>query len=100
MGELVHEAFEVDGVLVEVDAAPEARWHRRVAHRVVDQEVRDRVADRRLRPARVQALEGDRVAPVLEVLGSDAGEIDWPGDAHVRPVEVARRVERAGACTA
>ena len=52
MGELVDEAFEVDGVVVEVDAAPEAGRHRRVAHGMVDQEVRERVADRGLRPRR------------------------------------------------
>ena len=48
--QFVHEAFHVDGVLVGVHAAPEARRHVRVAHRVVDQQVRHRVAERALRP--------------------------------------------------
>ena len=68
MRQLVHEALEIDRVLVEVDAAPEARRHRRIAHGVVDQQVRDRVADDALRPAGVEPLEGRRVAPVLEAL--------------------------------
>ena len=42
MRQLVHEAFEVDRVVVDVHAAPEAREDVRVAHRVVDQQVRDR----------------------------------------------------------
>ena len=45
MRELVHEAFDVDGVLVDVDAAPETRRHMRVAHRMVDQQIRNFVAE-------------------------------------------------------
>jgi hypothetical protein len=41
MRQLVHEAFEIDRVLVDVHAAPEARRDVRIAHRVVDQQVRD-----------------------------------------------------------
>ena len=41
MGELIHEAFEVDGVMVVVHAAPEVRRDMRVSHGVVDQQVRD-----------------------------------------------------------
>ncbi len=36
LGKLIHEAFDVDGVVVDVHAAPEARLHVRVAHRVID----------------------------------------------------------------
>ena len=79
MGQLVHEAFEIDRVLVEVHAAPEARRHVRVAHRVVDQQVRDGVAERRLRPGRVEPLEDDRVASrSAGSAGSTAARIDWP----------------------
>ena len=46
MRQLVHEAFEIDGVLIDVDAAPEARRNVRIAHRMVDQQVRHGVADR------------------------------------------------------
>ena len=63
MGELVHEAFQVDGVLVDVHAAPEARRDMRVAHGMVDQEVRDGVADRRFAGWR-EALERGRILPV------------------------------------
>jgi hypothetical protein len=37
LGELVHEAFQEDAVLVAVHAAPESRRHVRVPHGVVDQ---------------------------------------------------------------
>ena len=39
--QFVHEALDVDGVLVDVHAAPEARRDVRVAHRMIDQQVRD-----------------------------------------------------------
>ena len=39
MGEFIHEAFEIDGILVEVDATPEARPDRRIAHGVIDQQI-------------------------------------------------------------
>ena len=50
--QLVHEAFEIDGVLVVVHAAPEPRRDVRVAHGVVDQQVRDGVAERAFGAAR------------------------------------------------
>src|SRR5262249_1380922 len=54
---LVHEAFEVNGVVVDVHASPEAWIDVRVAHRMIDQDVGDRVADRRFRSARIEARE-------------------------------------------
>ena len=96
MGEFVHEAFEIERVLVVVDAAPEPRRHRRVAHRVVDQEVRDRIAEDALRAARVQApgrSPGSR--PFCRPCGLTAGEDRLAGDAHVQADEVAVRIERA-----
>jgi hypothetical protein len=41
MGELVHEALEIEGVLIVVHAAPEPRRDRRIDHRVLDEQVRD-----------------------------------------------------------
>ena len=52
MRELVDEALDVDRVVVDVHAAPEARRHVRVAHRVIDQQVRNRVAEMAFRAAR------------------------------------------------
>src|SRR5262245_20356575 len=65
MGKLVHEAFEIDGVVVDVHAAPEARRDVWVAHGVVNQKVRDGVAQRCLAPW-IEAREGGRVLSVLE----------------------------------
>ena len=96
MGELVDEAFEIDGVLVDVHAAPEARRDVRIAHGVVDQQVRDVVAERALRAAGVEALEHDRVLAVLQVLRMSEGEDRLAGDAHVQPGQVAVGIERAG----
>ena len=69
---LVNEALEVDGVLVEVDPAPETRRHVRIAHGVVDQHVREAVADHRLAAAFVQTLKDHRVFAVLDVLRENA----------------------------
>ena len=48
--QLVHEAFEVDGVLIVVHPTPEPRWNVRIAHGVIDQQVRDGVTERAFRP--------------------------------------------------
>ena len=72
LGHLVDEALEEDGVLVVVDAAPEARRHVHVAHRVLDQQVRDGVAELAFGAARVEALEGDRIHAVLRHALRDA----------------------------
>src|SRR6202040_2870675 len=60
MGQLVNKAFDVDRIVVDVDPAPEPRGDRRVAHRVVDQQVRDLITERTLLPAGIEPLEGDR----------------------------------------
>jgi hypothetical protein len=41
MRQFVHEALEIDGVLVVVHAAPEPGRNVRVAHGVVDQQIRN-----------------------------------------------------------
>ena len=91
--DLVDEALEVDRVLVQVDAAPEARRHVRIAHRVVDQQVRDRIADRRFRSRRVEALEDHGILAVLDVLRKDRGDDRLPRDPHVQRGHVALRVD-------
>ena len=48
MRQLINEALDVDGVVVGVDAAPEARREMRVAHRMVDENVRYVVTERAL----------------------------------------------------
>ena len=65
LGDLIHEAFDEHGVLVVVDAAPEARRHVRVAHGVLDQQVGNGVAELAFRAAGIEALEGDRVHAAL-----------------------------------
>jgi hypothetical protein len=42
---LVHEAFQINRILIVVHSAPEVRWDVRVAHRVVDEQVRNRIAN-------------------------------------------------------
>src|SRR5262249_58171874 len=44
LGELVDEAFEVDGVVIDVHATPEAGLNMRVAHRMIDEDVGNPVA--------------------------------------------------------
>ena len=63
--QLVDEALEIDRVLVEIDAAPEAGRNGRIAHRVIDQQRRKGVADRGLGSGWVQALEHDGVLAIL-----------------------------------
>ena len=94
--ELVHEALEVDGVLVVVHAAPEPRRDVRIAHGVVDQQVRDGVAERAFRAAGIEALEGDRILAVLQAPRVDVRQDRLAGDAHVQRGQVVVGVERAG----
>ena len=95
LGQLVHEAFEVDGVLVDVDAAPEARRHVRIAHGVVDQQVRHGVAERRL-AGRRKALERGGVHAVHQGFRAQCGQDRLAGDADVQRRQVALVVEAAG----
>ena len=95
LGQLVHEAFHVDGVLVGVHAAPEAWRHVRVAHRVIDQEVRHVVAVGRLGAARREALELHGIHAVLQVLRQQRRQDRLTGDADVQSDEVAVLVETA-----
>ena len=75
MGELVYETLKIDGVVVDVHAAPEARRHVRVAHGMINQQVRNGVTDRRFRSARVETLESDRIC---RFSGRTEARIDCP----------------------
>ena len=96
MRHLVDEAFEIDGVLVVVHATPEARREVRVAHGVIDQDVRDVVADLAFGAAGVEPLEGRGIASVHEPIRRDAGEDRLAGDAHAQAGHVVVLVERRG----
>ena len=67
LGELVDEAFEVDGVVIDVHATPEAGLNMRVAHRMIDEDVRNRVADGRLTTFRTPS-ERDALVIVSDVI--------------------------------
>ena len=96
-GQLIHEAFEIDGVLIDVHAAPEPRRNVRVAHRVVDQQVRDRVANRALPPAGVETLERRGIHAVLtSASGRTAARIDWPEMRMCSAGQIVVGIERAG----
>src|SRR5436305_1692148 len=69
--DLVHEALEIDRVLVGVDAAPGADRHVRVAHGVLDEQVRQRVAELLVAGHRGVALQ----LPVVLAVGH-RGRID------------------------
>ena len=90
---LVDEAFHVHAVLVGVDAAPRADRHVRIAHRVLDEQVRHGVAE-----LRVTGLLGVPLE-LAHVLAVDDGRLirervdRLPGHAHVQPDEIAVRVE-------
>jgi len=48
--QFVHETFQIDRVVIDIDAAPEAGRDVRVAHRMLDQEIRHRISRSRPRP--------------------------------------------------
>jgi hypothetical protein len=90
--DLVDEARDVDRVLLQIHAAPEARRHVRVADRVVDEQVRDAVAKHGLAAAVVEALEHQEVLAVAHVLREHRGQDALAPDAHVQRGHVALRV--------
>ena len=97
LGDLVHEALDVDRILVVVDAAPEARAQVRVAHRVVDREIRNRIAEPALLSARPggrpQSLESDEIDTILHRLRTHRGQDRLRGDTHREADQVALVVE-------
>ena len=96
MGEFVHKALGVDGVLVVVHPPPEPRTHRGITHGVVDQQVGDGITKRAFSTAGVEALEGEWITPVLvKTLGTDRRLDRLAGNAHLQANEIAVLVEAA-----
>ena len=93
MRQLIHEAFQIEGVLVEVHTAPETRRHMRVAHGMVDQQIREAIADIGLAPGIVQPLEDHRVTPVTDILREEAGQDGLAGNPHMQPGDIALRIQ-------
>ena len=90
---LVHEAFEIDGVVVDVHTPPETRIDVRVAHRMIDENVGDRVADRRFRSAGIEPREGCGIATLLQRRRSHLGKNRLARNAHVQRSQVLVLVE-------
>ena len=93
--QLVHEALDEDGVLVDVHAAPEARRDVRVAHGVVDQQVRDGVAERVLAVAGQRPWKVSGSLPVVEVLREHVGQDRLARQPHVQAGQVVVGIEAA-----
>jgi hypothetical protein len=82
MGQLVNKAFDVDRIVVDVDPTPEPRGDWRVAHRVVNKQVRNLITECAFLPTGVEPLKGDQVHPISQILRQQRGEDRLPGDAH------------------
>ena len=94
--EFVEEALKVDGVLIDVHAAPEAGRHVRISHRVVGQQVGHRVSESVISLWQ-QSLERNYVSAVrAHPLGSDGGQDRLARQADVQADEIAVVVESAG----
>ena len=94
--EFIHETFEIDGVLVVVHAAPEAGRDVSVAHRMINEQVRDRVAKNAFGSRRIEALEHERIHAVLQQLRKQVRHDRLAGNPHVQCSQVPLRVEPAG----
>src|SRR5690606_10205094 len=90
MRELVHEALEIDRVLIVVHAAPETRRHVRVPHRVIDEQIGDGIAELAERTIRigVEPLEMERVHAVLHATRSHRCQDRLAGDAEMQSNEI------------
>ncbi len=93
MRHFVYEALKIDRVLVQIHAAPEARRYRRVAHRLLDEQVVETVAESPLRAAIVKALEHRRIEPVLQRLRKQARNDRLPRHTHAQRCDLALRVD-------
>ena len=89
----VHEALEIDGVLVGVDAAPGADRHMRVAHGVFDEQVRHSVAELRVAGRRGIALQLPIVLAVGHRSRIDERVDRLPRDAQVQGDEIVGGVQ-------
>ena len=93
MGDFVEETFDVNRVLVQVDPAPEADRHVRVADGMVNQQVGDGVGELRLGTRRVQTLKDHRVFEVDDVLRRHLREDGLSSNSHVQRGQVALRIQ-------
>jgi hypothetical protein len=94
--DLVDEALHVDAVLVGVDAAPRPDRHVRVAHRIFDPQMRERVAELRIAGFLPPALELALVLAFLRGGGVHVRVDRLPGKAHVQSGDLAVGVEPGG----
>ena len=95
MRQLIHEAFHVDRVRIDVDAAPEARRDVRIAHGMLDQQVRHGVADRKI-PAGIEALERGGILAVLQRRRPDRVQDGLARQAEMQRRQIVVGIERAG----
>ena len=96
MGEFVDEALHINAVLVQVDTAPKASRHMRVAHGIVDQEVGHAVAEMPLRTGCQQTLEHHRIFAVLDALRRYCGQNRLSGNAHMQAGDLALGIDAGG----
>ena len=94
---LVHEAFHVHRVLVGVDAPPRTHRHVRVAHRVLELERRERVAELRVAGFFVVALHLALVLAVGHRDGLRKALIDCPDTRRCTPTSLPLRRDRPAA---
>ena len=96
IGELVHEALDEHRILIDIDATPEPWWHVRIAHRVVDHQIRHGVTERVLACIEY-ALKHERVAALLRLhhFRSDRSKNRLTRQPHVQPGEIAAGIESA-----
>src|SRR5258708_6285707 len=80
MRQLVHETFKIDRVVIDVHAAPEARRDGGIAHRVLDQEIGNRISNRSI-AARIEALECGGVHAVDQCFWAKAEQERLPRQA-------------------
>ena len=94
--QFVNETFEIKRVLVVIDPAPIPRWQRRIAHRVVDQQIGDGITEHALGTIGVQALEGRGITPVLQARGIDARQDRLAGNTHMHGRHIALCIQPCG----
>src|SRR5258705_4535377 len=95
VGKLVDEALEIDRVLVVVHPTPEAGWYMRIAHSVIDQQVRNVVAKGPLRTARIEPLKRGWVSSVLQPARGQIGKNGLTRDPHMQAGQVIVGIEGA-----
>src|SRR5215471_5927003 len=95
----VHKTLAINRVLISVHAAPETGPDRGVVHRMVDQHVRNVIAERSLCPTRVETLKHCRIHPILQILRQDCRQNGLAGNAHLKADKIATPVQAAAQFT-